>query len=277
MAQESEERRETARNGERLTLGGMARLDGLDLYGPSFMSEAYRKDDNIHVEVREARGRAPENPVVARLSKLPIIRSFFFWSRLLLQVIGSVWAIVFFLATIGVLWIIVKLFEAGSASFESVGPVFSFLASFPILPVLLIFLLVMRFSAIGRYHGAEHKVVAAYEKYGEVTLENARKSSRLHPRCGTNILAYILLAGLLDPLIGWWGYAMLQFILISEAWYIFGQTRPSIAVGNFLQRVFTTTEPRRKELEVGVESIKRLISAENGEAIEPKLSLPARF
>ncbi len=262
---------------EELLFGGMARWGGLDLFGPNYMTSAYRKDGEIRIHVEPSNIRHPENPTIVRFAEFPIIRSFFFWGRLLLQVIGSVWAIVFFLATIGVLWIIVKLFEAGSASFESVGPVFSFLASFPILPVLLIFLLVMRFSAIGRYHGAEHKVVAAYEKYGEVTLENARKSSRLHPRCGTNILAYILLAGLLDPLIGWWGYAILQFILISEAWYIFGQTRPSIAVGNFLQRVFTTTEPRRKELEVGVESIKRLISAENGEAIEPKLSLPARF
>src|SRR3712207_8689440 len=39
----------------------------------------------------------------------------------------------------------------------------------------------------------------------------------------------ILLAALLDPLITWWGYAILQFILISEAWFVFGQTRPSIA------------------------------------------------
>lgn len=267
----------TARREERLTLGGMARLDGLDLYGPNFMSEAYRKDGNIHVEVREALGRAPENPTVSWLSKLPVIRSFFFWGRLLLQVVGSVWTILFFVATVGVLWVIVKLFEAGSSTFESAGPVFSFLASFPILPVLLIFLLFMKFSAIGRYHGAEHKVVAAYETYGEVTLENAKKSSRLHPRCGTNILAYILLAGLIDPLIGWWGYAILQFILISEAWYIFGQSRVSIAVGSFLQRFFTTTEPTRRELEVGVESINRLISAENGGKVEPKLSLPARF
>jgi uncharacterized protein YqhQ len=131
---------------------------------------------------------------------------------------------------------------------------------------------------VGRYHGAEHKAVAAYEKYGEVTMLGAKASSRIHPRCGTNILAYIVLAGLLDPLIGWWGYAFLQFILISEAWFIFGQTRPSIAVGNFFQRYLTTTEPRRAELEVAVESMNRLLEAEEGRAGgEKHVKVPARY
>jgi uncharacterized protein YqhQ len=136
----------------------------------------------------------------------------------------------------------------------------------------------MKFTPIGRYHGAEHKAVAAYEKYGEVTMRNARGVSRVHPRCGTNILLYIILAALLDPLISWWGYAILQFILISEAWFIFGQTRPSIAVGNVLQRYLTTTEPRRAQLEVAVESLNKLLQAEEKreEGMTP-MRLPARY
>jgi uncharacterized protein YqhQ len=110
-----------------------------------------------------------------------------------------------------------------------------------------------------------------------VTLEEARKSSRVHPRCGTNILGYIVLAALLDPFIAWWGYAVLQFILISEAWYIFGKMRPSIAVGNLLQRYFTTTEPRRAELEVAVESLSKLLQAEEEHAAGGELTTtPAR-
>ena len=129
-----------------------------------------------------------------------------------------------------------------------------------------------------QYHGAEHKAVAAYEKYGEVTMRGAKSSSRIHPRCGTNILAYIVLAALLDPLIGWWAYAFLQFILISEAWFIFGQTRPSIAIGNLFQRYLTTTEPRRAELEVAVESMNRLLEAEQGRAGgAQRVRVPARY
>ena len=255
-------------NRERLLFGGMARWDGLDLFGPNYMSVAYRKDGEIHVRVEPSSIKKPKNPTVRRISRLPIARSFFFWGRLLLQVVGSFWVLFFFAATLAILWLFVRLMEIGSGS-GPLGGLFAFFAEFPILPMLLLFFAAMRLTPIGRYHGAEHKVVAAYENYGEVTLEGANKSSRIHPRCGTNILGYIVLAALLDPLIAWWGYAILQFILISEAWYVFGNTRPSIVVGNFLQRYFTTTEPRRSELEVAVESLNRLLGVEEERAGAP--------
>jgi len=261
---------------ERLTFGGMARWDGLDLFGPNFMSVAYRRKGEIHVKVEPSALRKSTNPAIQRVSRLPIIRSFFLWGRVFAQLFGSPWSLLFFAATMGVLWFFVRLMQLGSNA-RTFGGVFTFFAEFPILPILLLFFAAMKFTPIGRYHGAEHKAVAAYEKYGEVTLQNARGVSRVHPRCGTNILLYIILAALLDPLIAWWGYAILQFILISEAWFIFGQTRPSIAVGNFLQRCLTTTEPRRAQLEVAVESINKLLQAEekHEEGIAP-VRVPAR-
>ena len=39
------------------------------------------------------------------------------------------------------------------------------------------------------YHGAEHKVVWAFEKRGPITVETARACTRFHPRCGTSFLA----------------------------------------------------------------------------------------
>jgi len=263
---------------ERLQFGGMARWDGLDLFGPNFMSVAYRKEGEIHVKVEPSKLPRIENPLALRISRLPILRSIFLWSRLLIQVVGSLWTLVFFAATMAVLWLFVRLMEFGGGGGGPLGVLFSFFAEFPILPVLLLFFAGMKLSPVGRYHGAEHKAVAAYEKYGEVTMRGAKSSSRIHPRCGTNILAYIVLAGLLDPLMGWWGYAFLQFILISEAWFIFGQTRPSIAVGNFFQKYLTTTEPRRAELEVAVESMNRLLEAEQGRTGgEKRVRVPARY
>jgi hypothetical protein len=260
---------------ERLVLGGMARWDGLDLFGPNYMSVAYRHKGKIHVRVEPSSIWKPRNPTVQRVSRWPILRSIFFWGRLVLQVVGSVWTLVFFAATLAALWLFVRLMVLGSGE-GTLGGVFSFFAEFPILPVLLLFFAAMKLTPIGRYHGAEHKAVAAYEEHGEVTLEGAQKSIRIHPRCGTNILSYIVLAALLDPLIDWWGYAFLQFILISEAWFVFGKTRPSIAVGNFLQRYFTTTDPRRVELEVAVESLKKLLQAEEEHTGGGKL-VPARY
>ena len=264
--------------GARLTFGGMARWDGLDLFGPNYMSVAYRRKGEIHVKVEPTPLRKPANPALVRFSRLPVIRSFFLWGRVFIQLFGSIWSLLFFTATLGALWLFVRLMQLGSGV-DTVGGVFGFFAEFPILPILLLFFAAMKFTPIGRYHGAEHKAVAAYEKYGEVTLQNARAASRVHPRCGTNILLYIILAALLDPLIAWWGYAILQFILISEAWFVFGQTRPSIAVGNILQRYLTTTEPRRAQLEVAVESLNRLLQAEE-ERDEGNLApvrVPARY
>lgn len=261
----------------RMLFGGMARWDGLDLFGPAYMSTAYRRKGEIHVRVEPSNLWRPKDPLVRRLSGLPVLRSFFFWGRLLTQVVGSLWTLLFFVVTMAALWAFVSLMQFGSGD-GFLGGAFGFLAAFPILPILILFFAVMKLGPLGRYHGAEHKAVAAYEKFGEVTLANAKKASRIHPRCGTNILAYIVLAALLDPLIGWWGYAVLQFILISEAWFIFGKSQPSVAAGNFLQRYFTTTEPRRAELEVAVESLKRLIRAEEeNKGGESPVTAPARF
>jgi uncharacterized protein YqhQ len=255
------------KNEGRLLFGGMARWDGLDLFGPNYTSVAYRRKGEIHIKIEPSVLRWPTNPAVQRVSRWPVIRSFFLWGRVFAQVFGSIWSLLFFAATLAVLWLFVSLMQLGSGA-GVLGGVFAFFAAFPILPILLIFFAAMKFTPIGRYHGAEHKAVAAYERYGEVTLQNARNSSRIHPRCGTNILLYIILAALLDPLIAWWGYAILQFILISEAWFVFGMTRPSIAVGNFLQRYLTTTEPRRYQLEVAVESLNRLLQAEEEREID---------
>ena len=252
------------REDEKMLFGGMARLGGLDLFGPNYMTSAWRKGGEIHVLLEPSNLPRPTNPTVKRVSELPIIRSFFFWGRLLVQVVGSVWTLVFFVVTMAILWLFVSLMELGSGGDGALGSLFSFFAAFPILPLLIVFFAALKFTSIGRYHGAEHKAVAAYEQFDEVTLDTARRASRIHPRCGTNILSYIIVAALLDPLIPYWWYAITQFILISEAWFIFGKTRPSIAIGNFLQRYFTTTEPNRSELEVAVESLNRLIEAERG-------------
>ena len=43
-----------------------------------------------------------------------------------------------------------------------------------------------------QYHGAEHKTIHAFEKGGMVTVSTARACSRLHPRCGTTFLLFVL-------------------------------------------------------------------------------------
>ena len=42
------------------------------------------------------------------------------------------------------------------------------------------------------YHGAEHKTIYCYESGLELTVENAKKFTTLHPRCGTNFLFIVM-------------------------------------------------------------------------------------
>jgi len=43
-----------------------------------------------------------------------------------------------------------------------------------------------------KYHGAEHKVIGAFENGGEVNVQEAERMSRLHPRCGTTFMLFVI-------------------------------------------------------------------------------------
>ncbi len=47
------------------------------------------------------------------------------------------------------------------------------------------------------YHGAEHKTIFCYEHGEELTVENIRRQSRFHPRCGTSFIVLTLLVGMI--------------------------------------------------------------------------------
>jgi uncharacterized protein YqhQ len=47
-----------------------------------------------------------------------------------------------------------------------------------------------------QYHGAEHKAMNTLEAGLDLTVENARKASRIHPRCGTNFIFIVLIVSI---------------------------------------------------------------------------------
>ena len=51
---------------------------------------------------------------------------------------------------------------------------------------------VKEIGRVFQYHGAEHKTIACYEHELDLTPENAKTCSRLHPRCGTNYLFLVM-------------------------------------------------------------------------------------
>ncbi len=63
-----------------------------------------------------------------------------------------------------------------------------------------------------QYHGAEHKTIACYEAGEELTVENIRKYTRFHPRCGTSFLVLILIISVFLYSVLPWGNAALRVL-----------------------------------------------------------------
>jgi uncharacterized protein YqhQ len=127
-----------------------------------------------------------------------------------------------------------------------------------------------------QYHGAEHKVVFAYEKRLPLTVENARVQSRLHPRCGTSFLLFVLLVSivvfafipktapflvkfggrlLLVPAIAGISYEVLRFTAKHRALPLFSLL---VGPGLALQRI-TTQEPDDSMLEVAIAALEEAL------------------
>ena len=58
------------------------------------------------------------------------------------------------------------------------------------------------------YHGAEHKCINCIENGMDLTVENARKSSTAHKRCGTSFLLIVMFVSIL----------LFMFIVVGNVW-----------------------------------------------------------
>lgn len=129
------------------------------------------------------------------------------------------------------------------------------------------------------YHGAEHKVIGAFEAGEPLTVENARKYTCIHPRCGTSFLMVVMvLSIMLFSLIpgSWplWAKAVSRIALmplIAGLSYEFikysAKKRGSkviealILPGLLLQRL-TTREPSDDQLEVAIRAMDEALAME---------------
>lgn len=75
--------------------------------------------------------------------------------------------------------------------------------------------LISRMKEIHRvfeYHGAEHKTIACYEAGEALTVENVRKYTRFHPRCGTSFLILVVLVSVFLYAVLPWGSTALRVV-----------------------------------------------------------------
>lgn len=120
------------------------------------------------------------------------------------------------------------------------------------------------------YHGAEHKTIACYEAGDPLTLENVRKYTRFHPRCGTSFLILVVIVSvflysvlpwgsmglrvlfklLLLPVVMGISYELLKWCGRSDNW----ATRIIRAPGLLVQRL-TVFEPDDSMIEVAIAAV----------------------
>lgn len=134
-----------------------------------------------------------------------------------------------------------------------------------------------------QYHGAEHKVINAYESGADLTVEDVQKHSRLHYRCGSSFILFTVFVGLfiyLLPFVGieplWWRMVnrilLLPFVIgISfEVLQLTNKVRnvPFLKVlgypGLWLQ-LLTTKEPKNDQVEVAIHSFKKVLENDKKE------------
>ncbi len=133
-----------------------------------------------------------------------------------------------------------------------------------------------------KYHGAEHKSICCYEKGEELTVENVKKCTRFHPRCGTSFMFVMLILSILVvtllslavpaelkrntilwtliklpliPIIMGLGYEFIRYAGKHDNVLVTILSAP----GLWMQRI-TTKEPEDDIIECGIEALKAVIT-----------------
>jgi len=120
------------------------------------------------------------------------------------------------------------------------------------------------------YHGAEHKVIAAYENGDELIPEKVAKYSRFHPRCGTSFLILVVLVSILffsvirpEHIVGKVLLRLIAFPVLAGFIYEllklekYSFCKILFYPGLLLQRI-TTREPNLEQIEVAIKAFENL-------------------
>ncbi len=128
------------------------------------------------------------------------------------------------------------------------------------------------------YHGAEHKVINTFEAKEDLTVENARKHTTFHPRCGTSFLLFVVIVSaiffsflkydtiwmrfvtriLLLPVVAGVSYEIIKFTGKHQNFFLW---RWLSQPGFWLQKM-TTREPDDQQLEVAINSLVAVLCEE---------------
>ena len=132
------------------------------------------------------------------------------------------------------------------------------------------------------YHGAEHMTIAAWESEQALTVENVRRYSRAHPRCGTSFLLVVAVVAILvftalgTPPLWWHLTSRIVFIPVIAAIAYeairFGGSHRHIRLVNWLfapnlwLQALTTRAPQDDQIEVAITAMETALAQEAADA-----------
>jgi uncharacterized protein YqhQ len=278
-----------------LAFGGQAVIEGVMIRSKKHMVTCVRQpNDEILTNVEEIKSVSERHKVL----RLPFLRGIVaLFETLYIGVKGLyfsanasleeeekinpkeiVLTVVVALALAIFLFSLLPFFLTTFLNFE--GVVFNVAEGVIRLAILLLYLvsisLVGEFKRVFQYHGAEHTAINAYEAGAELTVSNAKKFSRFHPRCGTSFIFIVALISilffsimpdlgflmrlvyriLLIPVIGAVSYEVLK---LSDRYKKSKIMKVLLAPGLGLQYL-TTRKPDEKMIEVALEAVKKVNS-----------------
>ena len=134
-----------------------------------------------------------------------------------------------------------------------------------------------------QYHGAEHKTINCFEAGAELTVENVRRYTRIHKRCGTSFLFLVMAVSivifffvrtdtlwlrmlsriLLIPVVAGVSYEILKWAGRSDSALVRIVSAPGMA----LQK-WTTKEPENSQMEVAIAALNRVLEVEGSEGAD---------
>ncbi len=273
---------------KRLKVGGQAVIDGVLMMGKKIAVAVRKKDGSI--EVKELGSPTFTN----KWFKVPFLRGFvslyyslYFGMKALnisaeissdeeLKKSESVFSIITAIILAVGLFIVLPAYITKWLGFRNNEFIFSLVDGIIRLAFFLAYVYIISLfedvKNVFRYHGAEHKAVHTFENGEELSVENARKYSTIHPRCGTNfVMIFLIIAILIHSLFGLFGTpTMLARILLRilalpvvagvsyELLRLFDKypkLRFLALPGMILQKL-TTAQPDDSQLEVAIVSLR---------------------
>ncbi len=279
----------------RENIGGQALIEGVMMKSPSLVSYACRNPDGkIISKTREFSSLTKSNWLLG----LPIIRGFV--SLLEMMVIGmqalswsagiqdskeksslSIFELIltFFVSITAVVVLFIVLpYYASFIFVDKVGFAFNLVDGVLRLIVFIIYIYLISLMKdvyrVFQYHGAEHMTVHCYESGKKLIVNNVKKFSTLHPRCGTALIVLVIAISIilfsiiksdfwymnlayriiLIPLIAGISYEITKFCSKNNNLLF----RIILAPGLWTQKI-TTKVPDDSQIEVAIVSLKNVL------------------